>query len=175
MNQRSPETVGQIRARARSNAEEILDQYWDGNLPVDPVALARMAGTSVFTAQLGDDVFGMIIGSGDSADIYLDQDQGMPRMRFTCAHELGHYVDHSMRGDTLVSSKGYVDKRSEEGRGTAPEIYANEFAASLLMPERNVQQDVKRGKSIAQMANTFQVSLSAMSWRLKHLGLEARA
>lgn len=166
------ETVGQIRERARSNARKVLETYWNGRLPVDPVELARAAGTDVFEAQLGTDTYGMIIGSVFGADIYLDIDQAETRKRFTCAHELGHFVDHSLRGDAMEKGKGYLDKRSDAGRGTAEEIYANEFAASILMPEPEVRAQVGKGFSVIDLANIFQVSFSAMSWRLKHLRLQ---
>lgn len=166
------ETIGDIRKRARRDADDVLRTYWPGmRIPVDPVALARRAGTSVFTAQLGDDDYGMIIGSGTSADIYVDRDQPYNRFRFTTAHELGHYIDHSTRGDNLASSEGYIDRRSEDGRGTAPEIYANEFAASVLMPEQKLREAVGAGMNLFQLASMFEVSTSAMSWRLHHLGL----
>lgn len=165
------ETVGDIRARAREDAAELLETYWDKGLPVDPVALARFAGTSVFTAQLGEDTYGMIVGSGATADIYVDRDQPFSRFRFTTAHELGHYIDHSTQGNELDKAEGYVDKRSDEGRGTAPEIYANEFAASVLMPEAEIRRDAKTHKSLFEMAKKYAVSVSAMSWRLRHLGI----
>lgn len=165
------ETVGEIRARARRDAAELLRTYWNGQLPVDPVSLARATGVSVFTSQLGEDTYGMIIGSGSTADIYVDQDQPFTRFRFTTAHELGHYIDHSTRGDTLGDAEGYVDKRSEAGRGSAPEIYANEFAASVLMPEAYISRDAKIVPSLFALAKKYNVSVSAMSWRLRHLGL----
>ena len=168
---RDGETVGEIRTRARSNAKQMLEAYWKGDLPVDPVALSRAVGTDVFEAQLGTDTFGMIIGSASGADIYLDIDQAETRKRFTCAHELGHFVDHSIRGDVMGKGQGYLDRRSEEGRGTAEEIYANEFAASLLMPEAKVREFAASGFNIFDLAKFFSVSVSAMSWRLKHLGI----
>lgn len=166
-----PETVGEIRNRARKNADAVLGQYWNGSLPVDPIQLARLAGTSVFSAQLGADTYGMIVGSGSSADIYVDVDQPLVRFRFTTAHELGHYIDHTVRGDRLPDSAGYLDRRSESGRGQPAEIYANEFAASLLMPEDRVRDFAESKHTLFEMADIFQVSVAAMSWRLHHLGI----
>ena len=173
MTQQQPvETVGEIRQRARRDAAQLLESYWGEGLPVDPVTLARRAGASVFTAQLGEDTYGMIVGSGTTADIYVDKDQPFTRFRFTTAHELGHYIDHSLRGSGLAKAEGYVDKRSDKGRGTAPEIYANEFAASVLMPEEEIRRDAKTHESLFEMAKKYAVSVAAMSWRLRHLGIE---
>lgn len=164
-------TFGDLRHAARQDAQEILDLHWDKKLPVDPIALAGEVGPSVFSAQLGDDVYGMIVGTGNSADIYIDKDQAPARFRFTCAHELGHYVDRALNGNGLEKGEGYVDARSDAGRGNPDEVYANEFAASLLMPEREVRRLAPECRSVVQLADHFDVSLSAMSWRLKHLGL----
>ena len=51
------------------------------------------------------------------------------------------------------------------------EIYANEFAACLLMPEDKVRQMHKSGELPAQMALKFKVSADAMTFRLKNLDL----
>lgn len=169
---RAVETYGDLRKYAREDANEILRTHWDGKLPVNPIAISADVGPSVFSAQLGDDVYGMIIGSGNSADIYIDEDQAPVRFRFTCAHELGHYVDRAINGNGLKPGEGYVDARSDEGRGNPDEVYANEFAASLLMPEQKVRSFSKEGMSAIEMADHFDVSLSAMTWRLQHLGIK---
>lgn len=169
---RTVKTYGDLRKYAREDADEILRTHWDGKLPVDPITISADVGPSVFAAQLGDDIYGMIIGSGNSADIYVDEDQAPARFRFTCAHELGHYVDRAINGNGLKPGEGYVDARSDEGRGNPDEVYANEFAASLLMPERKVRSFAKEKMSTIEMADHFDVSLSAMSWRLQHLGIK---
>jgi len=161
-------TVSEIREEARNAALAVLEQHWDGELPVDPVQLSRALGASVFNAQLGDDTWGMIVGSGDSADIYLDKDQPHVRYRFSCAHEMGHYVDHQ---SDLKPGKGYVDSRSNAGAGRPEEIYANEFAASILMPEEEFRRAASADRSLIALANKFEVSLDAARWRCHHLGL----
>lgn len=169
---RSVKTYGDLRQYAREDAAEILKTHWDGKLPVNPVTISADVGPSVFSAQLGDDIYGMIIGSDNSADIYIDVDQAPARFRFTCAHELGHYVDRAINGNGLKPGAGYVDARSDKGRGTPDEVYANEFAASLLMPEREVRHFASEEMSPIEMADRFEVSLSAMTWRLRHLGIQ---
>lgn len=162
-------TIAQIRTAARRDAATVLRDYWAGDGKVDPVMLARRMGLSVFDAQLGDDTWGMIIGaSGGSADIYLDVDQPPVRYRFSCAHELGHYVDN--RG-TLSPGEGFEDRRSEEGRGTAREVYANEFAGSLLMPEGAFRELAQSGAANPDIAREFGVSLAAVEYRRNLLGI----
>lgn len=164
-------TVDQIRSKARADASAALAVYWDEQMPVDPVAIARRAGLSVFDAQLGEDTWGMIIGNGDgSADIYLDLDQGNTKRRFSCAHELGHYFDR-MADLSIEAGTGFEDKRSEEGRGTADEVYANEFAASLLMPETRFRALAGGGVPTVAIAAEFGVSPASAAYRRRLLGL----
>lgn len=162
-------TVAQLRAEARQAAQAVLDVHWDGTLPVDPVKLARALGVSVFDAQLGDDTWGMIVGSDKGADIYLDRDQPHVRYRFSCAHELGHYVDHQ---SDLEPGTGFADKRSESGRGNPEEVFANEFGASVLMPEPYFREAAAVDDSSVALANMFQVSLMAAALRKHHLGIK---
>lgn len=159
-------TVGQLRAMAREEAKNTLDRHWDGALPVDVVRIARDLGASVFTAQLGDDTFGMLQSDSAGSNIYIDVDQPLVRKRFTCAHEVGHLVSHADEPGAQ-----FVDKRSDAGRGTASEIYANEFAGSLLMPEPRVRELRDAGFSPIDMAARFGVSLQAMTYRMKVLGI----
>lgn len=170
---RTIKTFGDLRSAAREDAQAVLNAYWDGELPVDPVVIARAAGASVFSAQLGDDTFGMTIGSGDGANIYIDKDQPENRFRFTCAHELGHFVDHSQNPAPGKRAVTYVDKRSDDGRGQPNEVYANEFAASLLMPGDHVKRLSKSAETVYELAREFKVSADAMSWRLKRLKIHS--
>jgi Zn-dependent peptidase ImmA (M78 family) len=165
------QTVAQIRQRARQDAAAASEIYWQqGSIPVDPVTIAREMGIQVFSAQLGDDVYGMIAGSDSGVEIYVDQDNPEVRQRFTIAHEIGHFVANasSFNGDV-----NFVERRSDSGAGTADEIHANEFAASLLMPEARVREAQTSAQDVFRLAHMFDVSVPAMRWRLRHLGLLA--
>lgn len=158
-------TIAEIRGKARADAAAVLSAFGGDEPRVDPIAIAREVGLSVFDAQLGDDTWGMIIGNGDgSADIYLDIDQGPTKRRFSCAHELGHYFDR-MSDQSIQPGTGFEDKRSEEGRGTADEVYANEFAASLLMPEHQFRALASSGASTIAIAAKFGVSPASAAYR----------
>lgn len=160
-------SVQQIRDLAREDAEELLELYWpDRSFPVDPIVIARDMGISVFKAELGEDVSGMIVGDSSGTTIYLDHNQPHNRYRFTCAHEIGHYRD---RNDELLAGGAIVDRRSEAGRGSADEIYANEFAASLLMPEKEFRDAVEEGVSVYRISDKFEVSVDAVLLRKAYL------
>lgn len=162
--------VNTIRQNANEMAREILDEFWPERfLPVDPVHIARDMGVEVFSAELGNDVFGLIYGTPGGAEIYIDRDQPPNRYRFSVAHELGHYVEHSERPGP-AAEMDYVDRRSDEDRGSPEEVYANQFAGALLMPEKELRAERARGLNDVQLARLFGVSLSALQYRLQLLG-----
>jgi Zn-dependent peptidase ImmA (M78 family) len=163
--------VPDIRQAAEDNAAAVLDSFWDGKLPVDPIRMARELGVDVFTAQLGSDVYGMITGTPSATSIYLDVDQAPVRMRFTCAHELGHYVERSSRIVNDDSEFAEIDRRSDDGHGKGIEVFANNFAGAVLMPEKEVRRLHGQGKNKLEMARAFNVSLAAMGLRLMRLDL----
>jgi Zn-dependent peptidase ImmA (M78 family) len=108
--------------------------------------------------------------AGQDPEIYVNAGDSDNRQRFSCAHEIGHYLKRvtGRKDDTW----GYIDRRgpSASGGTNADEIYANQFAAELLMPEERVR-DLHQTLSPAAMAVEFDVSLGAMKFRLENLRL----
>lgn len=142
----------------------------DAQLPIDPVFVANSLGISVYDAGIDPSVSGMLVKrAGSDPIIYLNTADSLNRRRFTCAHEIGHYVK---RASDSEESFEYVDHR--DGRsawGTDPEErFANSFAASLLMP-RELVVDCHGAFTASGMAAKFGVSLEAMNNRLRNLGL----
>lgn len=162
-------SVSAIREKARKDAQDVLDSWWAPDaLPVDPVAIARALGASVFKAELEDDVFGMLVWSEDGADIYLDKDQPHARFRFSCAHEIGHYV---VRSRDIAPGTAVIDKRSDDERGAPDEVHANEFAGSLLMPVAALRAAVMDEEANDfTLMRRFDVSLDALRYRRQLLG-----
>jgi Zn-dependent peptidase ImmA (M78 family) len=160
----------------RRDAEEVLKAYWakeDGSIPVpvDPIAIARKLGFKVYTARLESDVAGWLVMSpGQDPEIYLNGSDSYNRQRFTCAHELGHWARNVAKG---IESERLVDYRSSlASEGTDPkEIYANQFAAALIMPEDIVRQLADQGYGPVALADRLRVSADAASFRLKNLQL----
>jgi Zn-dependent peptidase ImmA (M78 family) len=159
--------------QAEQDAARILAQYWGDpkNIPIDPVVIARKLGIEVLNATLDANVFGALVKrSGDSPKILLNIADSPNRKRFSCAHEIGHYVK---RRDSDPDTYEYVDLRDVlSSTGLNPdEIYANSFGACLLMPESEVRRLWNEGLSPIQMTVRFDVSREAMDYRLKNLGL----
>jgi Zn-dependent peptidase ImmA (M78 family) len=106
---------------------------------------------------------------GQDPTIMINESDSTNRRRFTCAHELGHYVRRSDDAEEYAT----VDLRSGLSAVGVDEdeIYANEFAASLLMPRREVKRLITEGFADWEMAIRFKVSREAMQFRLKNLKL----
>ena len=160
-----------IKDEARRAAAAVLEQAWDSDqFPVDPVVIASRLGVQVYEAQLPGNVSGLLKKDpGKDAEIYVDVDDAPVRRKFTAAHELGHF---ERRRDSKDSFVGFVDRRdgrSSEG-SHADEIFANTFAAHLLMPPSAVKVLVHAGKGGLEMARFFGVSLHAMQFHLDNLG-----
>jgi Zn-dependent peptidase ImmA (M78 family) len=157
-----------IKLQASRDAAKLLRETEMGVIPIDPLAVARAAGLRVKEDPLDGDTMGMLIQEiGQDPTILINESDGKNRRRFTCAHELGHYVRRSDATGEFTT----VDLRSDlSTQGVdEDEIYANEFAACLLMPEREVRRLLEEGRSDFEMAMRFGVSREAMQFRLKNL------
>lgn len=160
--------------RAAEDAAKLLRATWGDAIPVDPVRIARTAGLQVLETELDEKTLGALVKHPEQDPIIvLNQRDGQNRKRFTCAHELGHFVSRSKEDDEYLT----VDLRnSRSATGLdQDEIYANEFAASLLMPEPSVRSFVEAGLDDLEMAIRFQVSREAMQHRLDNLDLRVAA
>jgi hypothetical protein len=155
--------------RAAREADQLRRTAWGTRFPVDPVQIAHKLGIDVRQAQLSDNISGALVKEvGKDPTILLNANDYPNRRRFTCAHELGHFVSRS--GD--ASAYEYVDLRDTiwSAAGTEPdEVFANAFAANLLMPENEVRRLEDAGATPSQMAVYFGVSQDALHFRLKNL------
>ena len=164
-------TITTIHTDPTKAAQTLLDDVWAGaGLPVDPVQIARTLGISVIDADLASDVSGALVKQqGQDPVILLNANDSRNRQRFSCAHEIGHYVKRSAE----LEEYEYVDLRGAlAAAGTdQEEIWANQFAAALLMPEDQVKAFKKDKLTDIEMSLRFGVSRDAMNHRLKNLNL----
>jgi Zn-dependent peptidase ImmA (M78 family) len=163
---------GTVR-QAEREAAALLNSWWtstsrDEPIPVDPYALAQRLGIHVREAVLPADESGHIeFRPQDEAVITINRGDHLNRRRFTCAHEIGHYVRREVTGPRrrMVDYRGTL-----AGLGTdIEEIFANQFAAALLMPSHLVERWQHLGSP--EMARRFGTSVQAMDLRLRNLGL----
>lgn len=145
-----------------------VDAYGTVPIPVDPIRIAYSLGMQVFESPLEEDVSGLLVKhEGKDPAVYLNEADSVTRQRFTCAHEIGHFMRRPS------GAFQYVDKRDAfASAGIHPEeMYANGFAAALLMPADHVRAMGERGLRDFEMALRFKVSPEAMRHRLANLGL----
>lgn len=157
---------------AKQAADSLLQHSWvEGVFPVDPVQIAKKIGIDVFDMELSENISGALIKEkGKDPIIVLSESDSNNRRRFSCAHELGHYAHRILNdGDHYE----YVDLRSElSSKGSNDEeIFANQFAANLLMPESEVKKALKEVPAFL-LAQHFGVSDDAINFRLRSLGLK---
>ena len=162
---------------AEKMANEVLETYWkdpgEPVVPVDPVKIARAIGINVYKSVMEPDVSGYIIkrGEGIAPDIFFNSEHAPVRQRFTTAHELGHYFKRRQM-DPPECDKYFLKRAQLAACGTnAEEIYANQFAAALLMPEEEIRMLDILGFTDLEMANECRVSLESLELRKKKLGI----
>ena len=78
-----------------------------------------------------------------------------------------------LKSETEDGNYEYVDFRGDLAAAglDEDEIFANKFAAELLMPRGEVQAWRGSGATVAELAFKFRVSDDAMRYRLTNLGL----
>lgn len=163
-----------------NKAREVLRETRTSQLPVPVDLVARRLGLVVEPVPLGDEISGLLVVRDGKGTIGVNRSHSLVRQRFTIAHECGHYVLHR-DGSELFIDKGYTavyrDARSSKG-GERGEIQANQFAAALLIPRELVLEEIRNNNFdlgneavLEDLAKEFQVSLSAMSFRLSNLGI----
>jgi Zn-dependent peptidase ImmA (M78 family) len=155
---------------ASALATEVLESHWPGGFPINPFQIAAHMGVLVYETTLDADLAGAVFTDvGGLPVIMISRDDAPVRKRFTCAHELGHLCKRQREGRAI----DFLDKRNGmSSTGTDPEeVFANAFAAQLLMPDYEVVAQHKQGVGMRAMARFFGVSTAAMMNRLNHLRL----
>ena len=94
-------------------------------------------------------------------DIFVSNFFGPYRTRFTIAHELGHYFLHSLAGAKDIEKERLGSDRLE--------TEANWFAAGFLMPKKIFLEHKKICDDVGYLAGIFNVSNSAVNYRIKNL------
>ena len=166
-----------IEREAKQAAERVLEDWWDRDkFPVDPYKIASDMDVEVFTADLEGETSGLLRKEPQGTPkIYVNRRDTARRRRFTASHELGHFAQRFFDDPEGLDAANiaYIDGRTVLAtRGDDPrEVFANKFAAHLLMPEPTVKMLRKAGMGIGELAAFFDVSSLSMEYRLKNLGL----
>lgn len=180
-------------SKAELWAGRLLSEYWDGKFPVDPNSIAVKMGMEVYFVPIPGKLAGLILKDDRERvpSIFVDKDATTSRKRFTIAHEIGHYVERFRDSDSpnqkipgyfgfsdesMVSDEKILAGRRPTDSGAPDqsprELFADYFAHSLLMPEKEVQRFVGLGMSVDSVATYFGVSAVTMRNRLNDLRVD---
>lgn len=159
------ETILKIECLTSDLAQEA---YGNEEEIVPPINLDKVIKYSGLTVKIGKFEDPDIIGMYDrkQSAILLSEGDSFTRQSFTTAHELGHYYLHKDKPNEIFYRKDFYllddsDKIQEQE--------ANWFAASLLMPREVFSIFYKKLGNIEQLAKRFNVSSTAIYFRVKNL------
>ncbi len=142
--------------------------------PIDPVEVATTLGLRVFDVSLDKTISGVLVQTDAESDpvVLLNRRHGELHQSFTCAHEIGHFVQR-LSSYEPASSYQWIDRRTQltETFTDINEIYANAFASALLMPRSLIVREYQKARSTVSLAVKFQVPALAMQYRLINLQL----
>lgn len=166
-----------LRARY-SRIERFVETILMEHKIVKPsVPIEKLAKKSQVNLKFGDlgDVSGLLVRTGNSATIGINDQHPPTRQRFTIAHEYAHFLLHA--GISAHCDRDYrVNYRSAESSQATniEEIEANFFAASILMPRTFLDADeavlaLDNDREVYRLAKRYDVSRHAMSLRLVNL------
>lgn len=176
---RTPPSRAQKEAESASRALDNL--LGEDRFPVDVEAVATSLSkaksrTQQITRVMGADLPGFegaLLRSGEGSRdwtlLYNNRERNEGRVRFTLAHELGHFVLHlDAHPEGFQCTASDLSIRGGEYRQM--ELEANIFATHLLMPGKHVRRHLGSRKrpawqDLATVANMFGVSLLAATRR----------
>ncbi|KMS60452.1 hypothetical protein V474_01120 [Novosphingobium barchaimii LL02] len=114
----------------------ILRHYPQLAAPIDVEAIARSAGIAEFRDLETDGATSTLMADIAKSQGIISVAAGMsaPRRRFAIAHQLGHFLIKSQRGDRQCTGRDLAENRRDTPH-RKEEMQANRFAAGLLMPK----------------------------------------
>jgi Zn-dependent peptidase ImmA (M78 family) len=158
-------------------AEFIADDYFPDSF-VCPYKLLKIYGLTYTFEDYGNAFDGLLEHRAGKFHIYLNSHNAkhiyQPRVRFTLAHELGHYLidEHrnALKNGLVPSHPSFTNFSSDN----EVELEADFFASSLLIPKSRLVKDVFKRKFdfnlIDELATKYQTSITAMLIKFASIG-----
>lgn len=153
-------------------AADYLKTYFNNQeieYPINPFAFLKDEGI-LFTLSSFHKLEGVYVPASSADDIPIvgiNANRPITRQRFTAAHELCHHFHDS---EKQISCPMF-------GKRTAIEIFADKFAAAVLMPISELRVQVKKRKNacgnvsfddVLEIADYFGVSFEACLFRIAY-------
>jgi len=158
-------------------AEFIADEYFMDTL-VCPHRLAELYKLTISFEDYKSAFDGLLEHNSGKFHIYLNNSKVKhkyePRVRFTLAHELGHYLidEHrtALEQGLAPSHPSFTNFSSDN----EVELEADFFASSLLMPKSRILNDVYKRKFsfnlIEELSTKYQTSITATLLKFTSIG-----
>ncbi len=168
--------VPDLREEEPEAAALMLRQYWGlGERPIKNIVhLLEARGIRVFSmAEDTIEVDAFSLWRDTTPFVFLNTLKSPERSRFDAAHELGHLVLHR-HGGPPRSNRGEHDSDEPDADSRMMEHEANRFASAFLMPRGSILAHAPAFPSLSiiiQLKTFWLVSVSALAYRLHHLGL----
>lgn len=158
-------------------AEFVADEYFQNTL-VCPHRLSEIYGISTSFNNYGNSFDGLLEHKAGKFDIYLNSNKVKhiyePRLRFTLAHELGHYIIDEHRNALRLGLSPSHPSFTNFSSDNEVELEADFFASSLLIPKSRLLKDVYRRKFsfdiIEEIATKYQTSITATLIKFASIG-----
>jgi Zn-dependent peptidase ImmA (M78 family) len=166
-----------MRSKVKKEAEKdalrlVKFDFSRSGFAVEPVGIANCLGVQVRESKFREAIFGgLLMKPGVDPEVVLNRRHSFFRRRLTCALELGHYV--RMSATTNEYKRADLSEGPEEIGGESDDLYAREFAGSLLMPREDIKILADLWMDDLEMALRFRVPREAMQIRLRSLGMRA--
>lgn len=162
--------MSRINEKLEIFALEILTQNDMLRLPVDLAIIASNNDIEVYKESLPNGISGAIKYNRDinKFQILIEKFDSFARQRFTLAHELAHFFLE----DKKLQKNGEVhfDQKYRKTKNRDEED-VEYLAGAILMNKDILTSLYEINPSISELSNIFKVSESAMTVRLKILGL----
>lgn len=143
-------------------ASDVLGALELGKTPVDVFEIARREKIKLCPIRHGGDFSGRLEFLPELGRFFLfypdhPQAEENPRIRFSVAHELGHFYieehrDRLIRGEFHSSESGFICEK-------AFEMQADSFASGLLLPERTLTRFMQfKGRSFLTLKEMLELA-----------------
>ena len=169
------------RKRIRVLVRRLLKESSVNEPPVPVIEIAKSNEVELrLSSHKNSKISGFLFSGGNKTILGVNAAHHKNRQRFTIAHELGHFLLHSIEvGGIHIDHTFQVKLRSDvssTGREN-DEREANLFAAELLMPidflikelSGKKHIDIEDDEFLLELAQRYRVSRQAMAFRLANL------
>jgi hypothetical protein len=159
-------------------ASYYANEYCPAPQVVNPVLIAEGLGISYSAGDYGGYFDGLLEYRNGRFHVFLhlnnEEHLYSPRVRFSFAHELGHYIIDSHRRALKEPGMSPHGSQGIFASDIGSEREADYFAACLLMPESRIKKDIFMRKFVFalvdEISRKYQVSVTAALLRFIALG-----